>query len=419
VAARLLSVAPLDLLPVIGAFNVGLFLIAVRRLVRALLGSTAYALPAALALLFLWNQPWGWSGFYAFGLLPLTATYPYWFAQPLALLVIAIDADGMGGRGRLALDALALAIVFLIHPLTGIFLGVALVCLWVAQHQPPRWIAWALAWLAGGLATSLAWPYYPVAAAIAAAPDFVQLQFSGTYALFYDRWIARVLVPGLPGLVWVAWQVVRRRRDFIALGALTCGAMYLLNAVWPQSSLLARMVVFVALLLQLGTVALLAAAPRSWRPWAALAFAAWIAFHAGPELRDGFARARPIGAAGTLSNRDRAALLAPIGARIRPGDLVVATLDESWMLPGLIDCTVVASAHSSPFMHDYAARRSDLERFWSPDTDARDRSAVLDRHAAAYVLAAGRDQLAIVRQVDHRLHEELSVGQYTLFRILR
>jgi len=76
VIARILNIHPFWLLPVIAGANVLLFVASTHVFSRKILRDEKYALALALTMLLFWNDPWSWSGFYNFGLLPLTAVFP-------------------------------------------------------------------------------------------------------------------------------------------------------------------------------------------------------------------------------------------------------------------------------------------------------------------------------------------------------
>ena len=80
--SKTLSIHSFWILPIIGVINQILFLIATVYTSKFLTNSRRYALLIALTLLFFWYQPWQWSGFYHFGMLPMTSIYSFLFAFP-------------------------------------------------------------------------------------------------------------------------------------------------------------------------------------------------------------------------------------------------------------------------------------------------------------------------------------------------
>jgi hypothetical protein len=397
--ARLLGVHPREVLPLAGAANTLVFLAACRLLARRALGDGRLALPLALTLLTFWWQPWTWSGFYNLGFLPIASIYPFWFALPLAWMIAASyplnSAAGSSPRLKLAVPAAALGVplVFLIHPLSGIFLLVALLGLALGTPRIPPGPRFALI-LAPllGLGLALLWPYYPVLETVRASGQFHARGFAGDFRQFYDRPVLRLL-PAWLGLPVILRALARRQPHPIAIGFLVFSALYALNYLTLASATLARGIIFVAFFLHLAVAESLrrdAAIPRSRLH--GLLFLVLLAVFGAFEAYDSVKRLGPLhdwkaGAPlGEHSNRRVLDSLRVFDRFVTPRDVVMAPLEESWLLPAALGCKVVGVRHSNPFLADYAARRTDTERFFTADATPAEREALIAKYGVRFVL---------------------------------
>jgi hypothetical protein len=64
----------------------------------------------------------------------------------------------------------------------------------------------------------------------------------------------------------------------------------------------------------------------------------------------------------------------------------MAGMQESWILPAVVDCRVVGVIHGTPFMRDYQARRLAIERFFDPSVSAEERVSILLRYGVTRVV---------------------------------
>ena len=364
-------------------------------------------------LLFFWIRPWGYSGVYDFGQLPLTSTYPYWFAFPLALISLSRAGQERFGRGvRGALWSAGVALTVLAHPITGAFLTISIgLKLWTAESlrgKPRgRWVLLALA----GVGTALLWPYYPAGVGLTALPSLQALGFGGRYEVFYQRAFLRVL-PALLGLAYVVSPSRGRRRDLVTAGCLVFGSLYLINLVAFRSNVLSRSIIYATFYLQVGTVLLMGDA-RNNPSRRVFQTVFWLL-------------AVPCALLGVTSSVRTLSLTHPArvvydqfqryAAHLEPDAVVLAPLEESLLLPATTGTKVVGLRHGSPFVTDYARRRDDTLAFFDCRSSDLVRRDVIARYHARYVMVP-RDLCVNVYLEADGLVEVFEDEDYVLWQV--
>lgn len=409
--ARIASVKAYTLAPVMAAVNLGLFLFGVREMTIQLTRSARLALPFALTLLFLWLRPWDWSGFYNFGLFPVTTAYPYWISLSLALILLGrLGRDEPGGR-MLVAYILAVALAFLVHPLTGSFLALMLAIRGVVDaglSTKARLICVASS--CAGLALALAWPYYSVLTVAVGAPRFAERSFMVEWQVFYDKFALRLMPAGL-GLVYFGYAVRARRWDWIGWGFLAVSTLYLLNPALMRNVFFSRYVVYVALLLHCGVLRGLSealgrltdAASSGTRPdtrVARMLVVVYLVVLSGSALLEvrssmgwwgapwALASASP---AGDRANREIIRRFERFAPFVGPSDVLMASIDESWVWPGIVGSHVVGIKQGNPFLNDYEARLKAVERFFDHEVTADERRAILTRFGVTRILVPRKE----------------------------
>ena len=219
------------------AVNMALFLVALRLMAVRLVGSAAYAVPLGLSMLLLWLAPYMLERLPQSGPAAADRGLPLLVALPLSMIALAASSPVTPIRPwRFALEVAVVAFVFLVHPLTGSFLALALAA--SALTEPTLPVAARLTHVAApaaGLALSLAWPFFPVLGAIAAAPSYAEHAFAGNWRQFY-YWSPVRLLPASLGLLYFAAAWRKRSADWLSWALLACAALYLVNGVAPRSA---------------------------------------------------------------------------------------------------------------------------------------------------------------------------------------
>lgn len=399
VISRILDVHVFWLFPVIAGVNILLFVASIRVFCRNILGDEKYVLAFALTMLFFWIHPWGWSGFYNFGLLPLTAIYPYWFTLPISLFVIAgygeSDIDGKWYNGFIPniLYGLAVCLVFLSHPLTGSFLILSLGVKVLTIKSIPRFERLALLTIPSlGLVLALFWPYFPVMSAILGSGSFAALGFAGNWELFYENAGWRIL-PALLGLPFLVYLLLKKKFTYVPVALVAVAGIYFFNYAVLHNSTLARYVIFIAFYCQVGVILSLKHLERHVRyNHVVVGFLLVTLILAIPQFILAARRIGPVRdivceeSIGTHSNVTAFRQYSALRPYIGNTDVLMAPMKDSWQLAGVIGCRVVGVRHANPFMPDYFERKSVTEKFFTKEVTAADRSRILSHYSVSYVL---------------------------------
>ncbi|MCD6249899.1 MAG: hypothetical protein J7J98_06195 [candidate division Zixibacteria bacterium] len=374
---RLTGLHPIHLTPVVGLTNVVMFLVACRAVSRRFLGDSKYATATCLVLLLAWVIPWEWSGFYNFGMLPGTIVYPYWFAFPLALIIVSRYAESDSRSwGWLVAFGFGAALTFAIHPITGAFLFLSMVLKALLERDVGFPIRLGLiGTVVGAALLPLLWPYFPVMGAILASSRYEMIGFESNYYQFYENLHVRML-PGILAVPAICTAIKSRKFDFLTLGLAVFGLIFAANYVTTRSAVGGRLIVFVIFFLQILIV-------RSLIMWRGTRYGAiivllslFIVGGAGSlQARASLNRLILVsGDRGPSKHRD--SLIAgtnfemleqfqAMSEHLSTKDVVLSYPMESWVLPSLLGCRVVTVAHANPFMEDFTTRKNVVRRFFS------------------------------------------------------
>jgi hypothetical protein len=421
---RLTGMHPVLLTPVIGIVNAGLFILASTVLAKHILRNRHLSLIVLITFLFFWFHPWKWSGFYNFGLLPTTSVYPYWCAFPIALIVLSLFMEPSYRRVlRIIILSLVSAVVFLIHPLSGIFLySVLVIKLLFLKDCEVLQRTQALALLAiSGLIVFL-WPYFPVLGAILSSP------FERNYYLYYLKLPMR-LAPMLLALPSLIYSAVKKQYDFIFVSLIFFGALFIVNFKVMQIAPLARLITYIMLILHIFTVRTfqLSASRNIGSIWIIL-FLVIFSLFSPMQIQQSFSKLvidpkgtiisngvdlNTLDAGHNLQIKQRFEELSPwIGI----DDVVVADVIESWILPAIIGCKVVSVAHSNPFMKDYRERKAAGKAFFAGNMSASDANELISHYGVSHILLKP-SQRGLVDNISLPVTEVWSDRGYILFRV--
>jgi hypothetical protein len=372
-------------------------------------------------MLFFWYQPWGWSGFYHFGLLPLTSFYPYWFALPLSLLVIALYGENNKYSSILLIPVFS--IVFLVHPLTGSFLVITTVVK-VLTLRNKTWKQKASLLIMPPLSLLLIflWPYYPVLEAVLGSNEFSKIGFAGNYSLFYSQFIFKIS-PALLGIPFIL-IFLKKKEYFIPLGLFLFTSIYAFNYFIAHNSTFARYIIFIGFFLQISIVmGIKEIAGKKVFKYFSMIYTVvlliLIPLHIYSSISQiSVARAilykKPLMQHLNIDTYNR---FSNMRDYINPKDVVMANLTNSWKLPAILGCKVVGVLHSNPFMEDFFLRKKQTELFFNESTSDHIKEEILKQYKVKYILYSKKVDGELTNAINHRelLYQD---EEYTLLKVL-
>jgi hypothetical protein len=378
--SRVTGLRPADVLVGQGLVNVTLLSAALYAFVAAWLRRPRAAFYALLFLLFLWGRdPWRFSGFFHLDSLAYVMSYPSTFAAALALGTLAAFPRVVGSpRAWLALVVPLATLVWIVHPITGVFLWAGLFAFSLsAPRSRGHWLALVVA-AAATFGLALAWPLVPMRELW-----FGQLArvHEGNDTM-YSEPLARI-APALLGVPWLLVRLRRDRRDPLALLALALGALVVYGGVSGQWSY-GRLVSHLVLVLQVALAdAMVSAEDRLARVPRGRLLAGLVApVAAGLLIAASWPAVRGVLAVSRPGQRD---WLDFLRSHVGRYDVVLTDLDTCWYVPAFHG-KVVAYPMQLPFVPDHAERVQAVKRFFEPEATRAERLAILERYGVAFVL---------------------------------
>lgn len=376
--SRILNISPFFLSPIIGLINVLIFVISVQIFASKFLKDSKLASILLLTLMFLWFLAPGFSGYYQFSHLMKTAIYPYRLAFSLSLLTLSFYPIVTSLKRNFPLLFL-IPLIFLIHPLSGLFLIITLtVKMWYNKEfsKTGRIILMAASVLSLILATF--WPFYPVLSTILGISSFSKVSFAGQFREFYQGQFLYCIVPAIPGLYFLLkYFRVDQRIKTMGISMFIFLFIYLLNFIVTESAAIGRVIVYIAFTLQILVVIGIGCYEGAQRQTIQKLFYLCLCILAFPQLymsyksmsfiRD-LENSKPLG---YYSNFNHVLRLESIASKIQQNSILIAPINESWILPSLTGAKVLAIKHSDPFVDHQKFQQRNLvnEQFYTRDCD--------------------------------------------------
>jgi hypothetical protein len=363
-----------------GLVNLALWGVALYAFVAAWTRRRTPAFYALLLVLFLWGRdPWRYSAFFHLRSLAYVLPYPSTFASALALGTLAAFPWLVRSPRRWVPVVLAVAtFVWIVHPVTGMFLWVGLFAYSLAAPRPRwHWVALALV-AAAAFGLAMAWPMVPMRDLWFGQIERVH---EGNDLMYVDP-LPRI-APALLGLPWLVVRARRNPRDPLCLLAAGLGLLVTwggLSGQWSYGRLISHLVLVLQIaladalvsvedrlaLLRRGKIAhhLLAPAVATL-----LIAASW------PVVRSVLDECRP---------GDRR-WLSFLETRVGREDVVLTDVDTCWYVPAF-QGKVVAYPMKLPFVPDHAERLQAVARFFERPAPSAESLAALERYDVRYVL---------------------------------
>ncbi|MGO8703614.1 MAG: hypothetical protein ACLQVA_07330 [Candidatus Brocadiia bacterium] len=378
-------------LALLGMVNLALLLISLWMFSVALLKHREAAFYVLLFTLVLWGPTaWMYSGFFHLHVLGDVLPYPSTFATAIALLGSAIYCKVLRTGNRLALIPVALAslVVAITHPPTFIFFSVCILSLTLgipAGRLPLREYARLLACIfILPLIVAMFWPYYPFFQLLAQDSS---LYHAGNVSMYTD--VVRCIWPAFPGIPLIIWRFKSKKTDPVFLIAAVLSLIYAYGALshhWTYG----RVISYIVLMLHMSIADVVARVEISLRArlqspasvilaFAGLAAVVLAAFLCRATIRSLLVRGLRLHEVSTYQQYKSLSGATP------QYDVVLSDLATSWFVPAFAG-KVVAVPRPLPFVPDGAARRNDVERFFSESALQTEREAIIRKYNVKWLL---------------------------------
>lgn len=442
--ARALHWDAIEAMSLVATLNTLLFLTGIRVFFGTYFRHRIAPLYGLLVMFGAWWLGFYFSNVYALPVFFSVSSYPSTTALGLTLLGFALVVRLLRGdiaRRTLALILLGLwaAAVFIIHPLTAVMsisgglllAGVqpnvtwrarfevagVIVVGWALSHFWPYFSPWVV--MRGGHGDDVGWAGESVKQA-------ADLHLKPRLHKFYrPEPLLNTLGLGILTIVALPWFLLRRRRWFVALGALSMGVPFVANA-FVELPLGHRFVLLAVVYLHIGVVQLfLSVTPGSLdafgfvrRRWVgvvcSVCVAAILLVFFGHSVQ--VARAQQSGARFRRPESNLIRNMRGVAEAAGPGAVVLANPLLSWPLP-TFGPKVLPLFHKDPLVADAVQRDIAVKRFLSPRLKDEERTEILARYHVSHVLL-DRERGPVVRFLDKVSTVRIVRGGYRLYTLL-
>lgn len=362
---------------------------------------TFYAL---LLILFLWGgKPWPYSGFFNYEIFFWNLAYPSTFIGGLSLLGLAFNARYQFDRNYLYLAVLiALTTTALLtHPLTAQFLLIGFFAqIFTTQPTPGgQQITRSVQFIAlsriaiifvASLAIATRWPFYPILELFQGASKVYDISNGDMYFHLLTRtWPFMLLAPLF---LWMLLKPALRPQLIIFVATAT---IYGLGYVTERYSF-GRIVSYTIIVIQIACAVvafqfehwLQGSAPRIARVGqiaTLLLLLFWASQWAPSSISRLLTAGNSVWLGRTVSNQIIYKDYLFLPSHISPQAVVFADIETSWFIPSF-EAKVVAADHPLAFVKDAEQRREDVIKFFEQQTTAQERTALLQKYQAKYLL---------------------------------
>ncbi len=370
-----------------------LFVTGINRLLSKLFNLKTLSSVMLLCMLLIWGRGYAFANSYEWWQFFYSLPHVAVFAYGAGFHALASLADFIQTRRLQALACYAGVswIVFVSHPITGLFIYAAAIALLLVS---PKWREAILLQAIPVLAflISFTWPYF----------DYSRVFFQGSTVQWYESILFKgqlaALGPILAGIPILLYYTRERKHRFAFYGATICTAVYLLS--WAANiSMGERFIFFIAFFLHLGIALFVSewlesrrekshkAAKHRWlRPMAiALIFLLSVPFLKHDVRMTGSLLAS------TFVNRPHAETVSEklqfLTEYLSSKNVVLTDSLNGFSLPAITGAKTVYHMHGNPLLvTELETRQKDTEAFLKGDLSDDEQERVLKRYGVTHVL---------------------------------
>lgn len=415
--ARLFHVDAISALSIFGVINFCLFCYGLRAFIASLqiqtltnnlkslrVNNNTLTFYALLFILFLWGgNPWPYSGFFNYEIFFWNLTYPSTFIGGLSLLGLAFNARHQLDHNYAYLPVLIAltTTILLTHPLTAQFLLIGFFAQiftpQAAQSAHPvtravqfRCLIKIAIVFAASIAIATLWPFYPILDLFQGAAKVYDVSNGDMYFHFVTRtWPFMLLAPLF---LWMLFKPALRPL-LIIFGA--TASIYLLGYLTERYSF-GRIISYTIIVIQIACAVaafqferwLQGSAPRIARVGqiaTLLLLLFWASHWAPSSINRLLTAANSVWLGRTVSNQIIYKDYLFLPSHIAPQAVVFADIETSWFIPSF-EAKIVAADHPLAFVKDAEQRREDVIKFFEQQTSVQERTALLQKYQAKYLL---------------------------------
>ena len=415
--ARLFQLDAISALAIFGVINFCFFCYGLHAFISSLqlhnrtsnlqsrhLDNNTLAFYALLLILFLWGgKPWPYSGFFNYEIFFWNLAYPSTFIGGLSLLGLAFNARRQFDRNYLYLAVLiALTTTALLtHPLTAQFLLIGFFAQIFAPQpalggqQVTRSVQFiALGKLAiifvASMAIATQWPFYPILELFQGASKVYDISNGDMYFHLLTRiWPFMLLAP------LYLWMLLKPALRPLLIIFVATATIYGLGYVTERYSF-GRIVSYTIIVIQIACAVaafqfehwLQGSAPRIARIGqiaTLLLLLFWASHWAPSSISRLLTAANSLWLGRTVSNQIIYKDYIFLPSHIAPQAVVFADIETSWFIPSF-EAKIVAADHPLAFVKDAEQRREDVIKFFEQQTSVQERTALLQKYQAKYLL---------------------------------
>lgn len=404
--ALFMRLLQLDVLTILKIFLIVYFFLF---LVSAALFSSEYfndkgqGLWSLASLLFLWGRGWDGANAYMFSTILYTAYFPSVVSFSLSLLGLYFQLlfFKRNNKWYFVIEAILGALVFVNHPLTGLFFFICSGILYIEKRIPLRKMIFCYV-LSVIVALTLigVWPYYaflPNLLKVASGEMIQTLDYQLTRDYLYSMPLLRS-GPALAGIPLLILFLLRKRYLLLVGGFATFSLIYL-TGYFFRISLAERFIFFIIFLLQMTVSRIL----REWfsfpLPWLKRDFkkiTTWflillltlgiiiqMAFLCRNFILPAFEYRHDLHFPHYVSPNK---MQLELKKYLREGDVVLSDIYSSWSIPVYTGARIIALFHTPPHVNDNLERVKAVETFYDGSTTSEERNKIVKKYGVTHIL---------------------------------
>jgi hypothetical protein len=403
--SRLTGTSVITAMNVASVFNLILLCVGLRLFLRRISTRKHVDFYALLFILFLWGPgAWFFSGFLHFNVFALVLPYPSTFSKGVVFLALWAHTRYLDSPDvkRLIPPLLLGSLLWLTHPVDGIFLAVGMVALAgtiSTDVRKDRKVAITLAVLAASFLLAMAWPYFSLYELLFGKDvEGYRRAIAGEDRQMYSKVLVR-LGPALIAVPFIFRRWERWRTDpLVVMFAGTLFAYWYGYSTqnWSYGRLISSIHVVACIILAEELAAALTGAASegrkaepavAWIRWTAVGLILFGAFHVrnGLEvLPDSLVADRPYHWIHHEVDMVKVSAFSFLAERHRTYPVVISDLYTSLAIP-TFGSKVVAYARTQAFVPT-DQRGGDMGRFFDKNTSMADRQTIIGRYGASLLV---------------------------------